>query len=215
MAKGKEISTFFGITVILSAAVIIFSGVFTYEYFGIKELDKMVDEHLAKQTTGFPIKNLVTEGWKAYKSGTYDYEIEYPIRYETSENNAPVSPGILGTDIAGYVDKNYDTNFQIFARNGFVLDGCLKDLSGENITKTVDINDNKFYAYVDQKRGTGGRMALAKNAIQSEYHIIHDNYCYIIIYTVTPTYPDSLSASELEQRVNELEKIFHTFKFTK
>ena len=156
-----------------------------------------------------------TANWKTYKSSTYDYEIKYPSGYNISWNNSPVSPDILGIDIANYIDKNYDVNFQIFARNGFVLDNCLKDLAGKNITKTIATNNNIFYIYNDHEKGLGGRMALSEGAIKSEYHAVHNGYCYIITYTVTPTYSTSLSPSQMKEKVDTLDQILSTFKFTK
>ena len=156
-----------------------------------------------------------TASWRTYKSSTYDYEIKYPSEYDLSWNNSPVSKDVLGVDVASYINKNYDINFQIFARNGFVLDDCLKDLSGKNITKVIAANGNNLYVYNDHEKGLGGRMALTEGAIRSEYHAIHNGYCYILTYTIDPTYPTSLSPSQMEEKVNTLDKVISTFKFTK
>lgn len=156
-----------------------------------------------------------TAGWKTYKSNIYDYEINYPSAYKISTQSVPT--GASGIDDAEYADKNYSFDFQVFARNAdFIMKDCLKDLGGKDITKTIDINGNRFYAFNEKEQGTGGRMALVLGAIRSEYHIIHNNQCYIVKYGITPADLNSPPASsQANSEFGILDQIFSTFKFTK
>ena len=54
MNKQKGVSTLKGIIIIVGAVLIFFGGAFTYEYFGLKDLEKTVDAQARTQTTGLP-----------------------------------------------------------------------------------------------------------------------------------------------------------------
>jgi len=65
----KTIPTFVGITTIVIVAVILFGGVFAWQYFATKTQNK---------TAGLPVqRQQATEGWKTYTNNTYNYQISY------------------------------------------------------------------------------------------------------------------------------------------
>jgi len=211
-AGKKHIPTFIGITILILVALVLFGGVFVFQYFLNKSQSKIIQPQ--NQTAG-PALNEV-EGWKTYKSNIYDYEIKYPSAYKTSVEK--VYTGMSDIDIADYNNSDYSITFEIFARNSdSIMKDCLKDLSGNNITKKVEINGNNFYAFYDKKQGTGGRMELALGGIESEYHIVRNNQCYIIRYTIVPANLSSPLPSQEKTNVqfSKLDQIFSTFKFTK
>lgn len=201
----KKISTLAGILIIIATAIILFGGVFAWE----KSNPKPETQNL----------NSETAGWKTYKSNIWDYEIKFPPTYE-------ISPGFISTphtgsdiDNAHYTDQDgYHFGFAVFARNeDFIVRDCLKDLTGNDIAKTKEVNGNTFYIFNEKEQGTGGRMALMLGGVSSEYNIMHNGYCYIVEYTMAPlTEKTPLpSQSDANVRFKILDQIFSTFKFTK
>ncbi len=163
------------------------------ETFAVKEEDKTAD-------------------WKTFKSNAFNYEIKYPNEFEVKNAIKPINKN---QDSARYRSEDYIFSFGIFARNqDFLVEGCLKDLSGNAITKTKEINGNKFYVYKENKIGAGGRMALSEGAILNEYHTIHNNHCYYITYVIVPKNPKTVSLNETQDKLKILNQIFSTFKFT-
>jgi hypothetical protein len=144
----------------------------------------------------------------------YNYEIKYP--YEFKVGKYIVGTGVSDIDNATYSNEGFSYSFEIFSRNNdFLMESCLKDLDGNNITKTRNINGNIFYAFEENKIGIGGRMALAEGAIQSEYHIIHNSNCYYVKCTIAPENSGSTSLSKTQEEFKIFDQIISTFKFTK
>lgn len=164
------------------------------------------------QTAG-PAQNEV-EGWKTFRSEIYNYEVKYPDGFEFKNIGKPID---VSQDVGKYQDKDYFYSFSVFARNqDFLMARCLKDLSGNDITTIKEINGNKLYVYEENKVGAGGKMALIQGAIQNEYHIIHNNYCYYITYTILPEDPNTTpQLSQTQDKFKLLGQILSTFKFTK
>jgi hypothetical protein len=86
MKKQKEISTSIGIIIIALATVILFGGVFAYQYLAVKESQRVVKPD--NQTTGFPMKIIETSDWQTYTNTKYGYEIKYPTGWITDVNLA-------------------------------------------------------------------------------------------------------------------------------
>ena len=71
MQKQKRISTLSGIIIILAVAVILFGGVFAWQYYSTKNpnIPAFAKSYgVAKQTAG----------WKTYTNSEYGFEIKYP-----------------------------------------------------------------------------------------------------------------------------------------
>ena len=83
-----------GIIIIVVVAVILFGGVFAYQYF--------VTQKQQIQTAGLPVQSQqATEGWKTYTNTKYGFEFKYP----TGVNVSAFQPGdpntVLGLQISG------------------------------------------------------------------------------------------------------------------
>lgn len=199
----KRISTRLGILIIVVVAIVLFGGVFLW-------MQKSKTPAINVQS------NTETADWKTYKSSLWNYEVKIPAEFKI----LPGQSSILGDDIdqMNFTDQDgYYYGFSAFARNAdFILKDCTtkKDFYGDDM-KTKEVNGNQFYAYADRRVGTGGRMSLVEGGIQSYLYTIHNGYCYIIEYTITPYSTPSVPISEAMTKFQLLEKIFSTFKFTK
>lgn len=207
--RQKGISTL--IVIIIAVAVVVVAGFFANKYLVTPGPNNPHNPQKLTQN-----QNVQTADWKTFKSNIFDYEVKFPATYEILPGFVSTPHSGSDTDTASYTNKDYHFDFTVLARNeDFIMKDCLKDLAGRNITDTKEVNGNTFYAIYDKKQGTGGRMALAEGAIESEYHIIHNGYCYIIRYTIVPINLDNLpKPTETNSQFEVLSQIFSTFKFT-
>jgi hypothetical protein len=82
----KKISTLVGIVIIVAVAVVIFGGVFAYQYFAIK--------------TNSGAKDSQTAGWQTYTSNELKYSFKYPSGWKVIPNYAYSAAGAGG--LVGY-----------------------------------------------------------------------------------------------------------------
>ena len=164
---------------------------------------------------GGDVKNQkAAAGWRTHRSEEYGYEVQYPPAYQIS--SIGVAPDVSNIDRLSYEDDGYLYTIDIFARDAdFIIKNCLRDAAGDAIGKTVEVNGNAFYEIQDRAEGTGGRMALAIGSLASEYHVMHDNRCYVVSYIAAPKKGIQSDASGVNRIFGELEEIVSTFRFTR
>lgn len=181
-----------------------------------------------------PEKKDDTAGWKTYTNTEYGFEFKYPANFLISNENKQIEYFTYKVwQVASAYQKkdNYKDNstFNVFVTNNASdIKNCLKDPSAKDLTKTKNINGNNFYI-VSEKQGDAA-MGGARG-VGSEYHILHNNYCYIIqnsVYYHLLGYAGVINKGksdatpqELQEQQNEVEKsyknledILSTFKFT-
>jgi len=71
MKKQKRISTLVGIIIIIVIAVILFGGIFAYQYFATKTNNPPQVQNIQNNTNQ-------TAGWKIYTNNEYGFEMKYP-----------------------------------------------------------------------------------------------------------------------------------------
>ena len=165
---------------------------------------------------------------KTYTSSQYGFEMQYPPAYEMSDK--PQRQGFYTYQItrilnfAGKDNNIDDTNFSVFADNNSKnIGNCLTDGQGTSLTQTKDINGSKFYVLYEK---TPDSAMGGERAEVSEYHIIQNNYCFILNFRVHwhevgfalepgPT-PEQIQAQAASVDKNEkiLEQMLASFKFT-
>lgn len=80
----KVIPTFIGIAIIIVVAVVLFGGVFAWQYF-YKMPDAVSPQQIQDKTAGPALSEV--EGWKTYTNSQYGFNIKYPPFVQLEINN--------------------------------------------------------------------------------------------------------------------------------
>jgi len=91
--KKSGISTLIGIIIIVAVSVILFGGVFAYQYFFVKPQPAVQTQNQTNQTAG----------WKIYTNNKYGFEIKYPDFIEVKEGFC--ASMCASDDEVGFLDK--------------------------------------------------------------------------------------------------------------
>ncbi len=81
----EKISTLTGVLIILAAAVVLFGGVFGWQYYtnpNFKIVNPSQIQNSKSETTDSSSKTSATEDWKTYTNIEYGYEIQYPSGWQ-------------------------------------------------------------------------------------------------------------------------------------
>jgi len=229
-AVKKTIPLFVGIAIIITVAVILFGGVFVFQYFLNKSQPKVIQPQ--NQTAG-PALNEV-EGWKTYRNS--QFEIKYPSSlcsineetrqegYYSYERKNVLSIGCPSSELS---------NLPVFSLISFYADNESKNIQNcfygfsfyQNSVTTKHINgyDFKYIEFADA--AMGGQRALNGN-----YAIINNQTCFNIDSAVRykdlsfiegasdQTFTDQEKAEyrqEIQNKSDLLKQVISTFKFTK
>jgi hypothetical protein len=86
-------TTLIGIIIIVAVAVVIFGGVFAYQYFAVKNNNQLQvlneNQNITDKTKIDETANLApseVEGWKTYTNTEYGFEFKYPNEYYGEKN---------------------------------------------------------------------------------------------------------------------------------
>lgn len=175
----RQQSIFFLVIVFLFTSGV---GLLVYKNYN-EYYEQKTDIELETANTQVPSE---TSHWKTYTNSQYGFTLKYPSSY--SLNDSPGKQPYFEYEISevasfsgksNYIDSSL---FSVFADNNSVnLSMCLKDDPGsanpKDLTETKEINGNNFYVLYDNT--SDNAMGGARGTV-SEYHIIHNGYCYIL-----------------------------------
>jgi len=155
----RKISTLTGIIIIFAVAVILFGGVFAYQYSVIKRIQQINIVQPIDQTAGSPVQSQqATEGWKTYTNTQYGFELEYPSDWKTSSPSANklsifcdlacnqatgVCNRCKGLESVMLGDVSYEVDVE--ARNNLSLEDFIKEYNSSDQFGTKII-DQQVYA---------------------------------------------------------------------
>jgi len=155
-------TTLIGIIIIIVAAVVIFGGVFAYQYLVAQENQQINNIQPISQTAG----------WKIYTNTKYGFEFKYPSNYQISDKTEEqdfydyqISKIVSSSVKEEYID---DSSFTVFADNGSQnINACLTNDYGvkqnvKNLTQTKEINGNNFFVFWDKQSDAAMGGARAK-----------------------------------------------------
>jgi len=203
----KGISTPIGILVIVLAAIIAGAGIFAYQYFWPLEEEVETPEEAQPKDE--------TADWKTYRNEEYGFEIKYPFFYQVSDEL--LQEGFYDYQISKIASFSYAGNtLKIYADNSSPnLTKCLKSYENKDLIQSKEINENKFQIYWDKLRDSA---AGGQRGLQSQYRIIHNNYCYIFHYQFSWRVPigeeeTKVQEADIEKQTAELELMLSTFRF--
>jgi len=216
--RQKRISTLVGIIIIVTVAVVTFSGVFAYNYLAIKRMNNLgqfQNEQNQKQqilNKNFPLAGETTDqtaGWKTYSNTQYGFEIKYPsdaLLFDTIGVD-----GIKNTSQINLTPKSSTPPLTISSTPSLTINVVTSDILAKD---TISECPQGRYAYTMVKLNgmdffrsdisTEYRGMNSRNEIAIEHCIMGNNgnkYALIVRGTYTPT--------------DTLLKMMNTFKFTK
>ncbi|MEK7658250.1 MAG: hypothetical protein AAB352_00070 [Patescibacteria group bacterium] len=141
----KQISTLIGIIIIVAVAVILFGGVFAYQYFMKSNAPAFTEvtagkQNLEPETAGVPVQSSqATEGWKTFTNTKYGIEVKYPSDWAAknavvacTRDNGYTPPdcadgighGITLTSLAPYDSLTNPTGVAISFNSNLYLEPC-------------------------------------------------------------------------------------------
>ncbi len=134
------LTTLIGIIIIIAVAVVLFGGVFSYQYY----LKSQTLNQNAK-TTNSPVQSQqATEGWKTYTNTEYGFEFNYPGNWETYEKPGQVNLGPKDKTFS-YEGMKYSP-FRVIFHKGSMQDDINDRLSMSCIKedKKIEVNSLSF-----------------------------------------------------------------------
>ena len=193
----KRISTLWGIVIIVVAALVLFGGVFAYQYFATKTDNT--------KTAGLSVQSQqATEGWKTYTNTQYGFSIQYPgdTQITNISDNDPLSnePILINVLLKPAGAKG---SFMINVRNK--NDGCYDTALGSN-PEFPSINSTKFVEWDISKYLSTGTGLFG---IGREYCAARDGLTYGLVAKTEYSANDKIPS--IEPIFNQ---ILSTFKFT-
>jgi len=117
----KKISTLTGTIIIVAVAVVLFAGVFVYQYFTKTQTPiTNVQSNLKLQNQNTQTENVITQTpvdetakWKTYTNTQYGFEMKYPANFKATDDS--LTPNNLSLHF-GYNNTPYigDISMQVF-----------------------------------------------------------------------------------------------------
>ncbi|MCX6718581.1 MAG: PsbP-related protein [Candidatus Staskawiczbacteria bacterium] len=201
--KQKGISTLTGIIIIIVVAVVLFGGVFAYQYFTAKSQQNSKFFGSSQKTN--QTQTQTTAGWKTYTNSQYGYEIKYPEDWRKSGIEPPtwISPveGTVYISIVSYPKIGLGT----------IINGC-PNIAGTDVSSEIagkeKVGGLEFCKYTEIQSGMGGAKFQSFS-----YFITNDNYGYFI--DLTAPYKPNQTESDFKYELNIFDQMVSTFKFTK
>jgi len=239
MQKEKGVSIIIGVMIIVVAAVLIFGGVFAYQYFAIQKENNQQQNPTActEEAKVCPDGSSVgrtgpnceftecpdqTAGWKTYKNEEYGFEFKYPKNMSVVYTDT--SPNGWGT--LGYVYIKIDQ-----AEIPCMI--AIKEKKGEDIDYIMRFERGSSLPNVNDSYTELGTISMG--GIEAQKFLINISYGDKLnskVRTETLTYISSGQNMYIFSRVNKetdfnsgqivkqydnkyFDNIFSTFKFTK
>lgn len=186
MQTQKGVSTLIGIIIIVAVVIVVFGGIFGYQYSATKNNQSQIQDQ--QQTVNQQINNNqsadLIAGWKTYTNSEYGFEIKYPAYFSTGYSlkdwfleNAKSLTGEDFSDLKTFLKNAYGNVTEINA-------------AGKKAYLTiVSTSENKYIAYIEA--GNGYVVLTAPYTIQGS--------------TLSPE----------KSKIEDIKIILSTFKFTK
>jgi len=208
----KGISTLVGVIIIVVVALVVFGGVFAYQYFAIKAQQNSQFFGSSQKTD-----QTQTAGWKTYTSDKYGFEIKYP---DTSTLKQVSAPRVLAVDLP-IAEVGMGTNIDGKSMEIAAVEqsSCLESYRVDPLSHdAVVINGIHFI------KETGGEGAMGHGYRYIDYLAKNNNLCIEMLFTISsfndlkiPEYNGGKAFVRYDLTKEEplINQIVSSFKFTK
>ncbi len=220
MAREKGISTLVGLIIIIVVAVVVFGGVFGYQYLTQPNPNTQNivggerDENGCIGSAGYswceakqkclrsweePCQTDATAGWKTYTNNEFGFSVKYPQGYSAEEFNGAVR-------FAKNNDETVWNGFEIKLINLKADESCDSEKYAKSILMAGDSNYSKTYLV-----GINQNIEQVKN----KYGNLTPTYFTFIPMENCGTSKKMVRISGSETYISEYNVFISTFKFTK
>jgi hypothetical protein len=187
MQKEKGISTLIGIIIIVVAALVLFGGVFAYQYFVKSQIPNPNDQsNLNSQNSNTEIAD-----WKTYTNSEYGFEIKYPDEWGPPQEGTKNDFLTFGKQGIFIELHNYDYVFENFVNSEFQNKKSKTVKSAIDDFNVSNLKGKKIKYYYDDQTDIYVYLPFSK---------------YVAIV---------FSDAAITTQENIFDKIISTFKFTK
>ena len=206
MQNQNGISTLVGIAIIVSAIIVLFGGVFMYQYLTTKPQQNSEFFASRQKTNQTQNSNTETASWKTYKNDIVEYEISYPNIYE-----------VKTSDCFAYKkdDQKLNDSKSINIGDDNLLsihichfNGVASDFFQESgFTPLTIANSESYKKEFEIKGGGRGWYYIQKDAL---------NIIFIdAFWAYSGKFPNTVADQSFYKRKQTIDRILSTFKFTK
>ncbi|MCX6718687.1 MAG: hypothetical protein NTY81_03770 [Candidatus Staskawiczbacteria bacterium] len=165
MQKQKGISTLVGIIIIIAIAIILFGGVFAWQYFATFATKAQQNSKFFGSSQKTNQIQTQTAGWKTYTNSQYGFSIKYPADKWSLFVETPEGKTLHWMQISAIGEPNgVPIGLDLYIQSGNI-DSWLSN-KATHTRETVYINGlraEKFYFGRDPKTDTSATYILEKN----------------------------------------------------
>lgn len=198
----KRISTLAGIVIIAIAAVVIFGGIFAWQYISKSQIPTPnTQSNLNVQN-----QNTETADWKTYKNDEYGFEIKYPKEFTGSVSEIARSVGVLL-----YGENSEKLGIKLNLNKNFDKDALVPNRNSVDYAKSeTTINGIKSYRVKETicYMGCGASVAIFI-PLEGKQAIV----LWLLRSPDTGWPTDSEAPKITDQEEKIFDKIISTFKF--
>ena len=205
MQKEKGISTLVGIIIIVVVALILFGGIFAWQYYFVKTNNQSF-------VASAP-QDLRTTGWKTYTNTEYGFQMKYPEDLKIEE----IPAGMYPSTLLRFYNETYIVGNPFAMTNNFTIDSVenTSNLTAQQIIEASgEVNlagGNTLKTLSDiTVSGVKGKKVSYENDSRATFiaYVIRSNMVYNFGC-------DHQKTSALKYDCSTFDQMLSTFKFTK